>query len=134
MDAKIADLLMGFFSAGYTTLPIAWPNVEIMPPQESYVRVSYFKAPSAAATITSHNRLQGIFQASIILRENAGIIEGMEQADLIAALFKRGTKLRDAGLIVHIVEPPSVASPFIDADRTQIPVSIRWECFAETPQ
>lgn len=134
MDAAIANLLMGFLSDGYSDLPIAWPNVDFTPPQESYVRVSYFKAPSRAATITSHDRLQGILQATVVLTEGAGLIGGMAEADKITALFKRGQKLNGTGFIIHIIEPPTAGSPFEDMDRMHIPVSVRWECWAETPQ
>lgn len=82
---------------------------------------------------TSMYLAHGIFQITLLypLGEGAGAAAAL--AETIRGRFKRGTTMTESGLNVLVTNTPLVASGFEDNRRWNVPVSIRWQAWVNTP-
>jgi hypothetical protein len=111
--------------------PVAWPGIRF-DPTGAYLGVSVFFLPATAATVTSHDRRDGIMQVSVFWPAGDGLIRPMEWAQAVVARFPRHTTLSRNGRDVRIVRPPYMAAPLQEADWLQIPVTIPWTSWVRT--
>ncbi|QIB36881.1 hypothetical protein G3A56_01780 [Rhizobium oryzihabitans] len=73
---------------------------------------------------------RGMLQVSVFWKKGAGHIKPLEAADKIIAHFAKGTTLNADGLKIIIDRKPYAASPLQETDRVQVPVTVRYHCFA----
>lgn len=109
-------------------LPTSWENSNFKP----VVGVAYqqvnllFAQPDNPAYGPNFHRELGYMQVSLRYPLQDGPAPIYARAELIRAHFQRGLSLVDSGVTVMIEKTPEIGTGFIDADRFQVPVRIRW--------
>ena len=110
-------------------LPTAWANVAFTPPNSLYQRAFILQAttnnPSFGDTLA---RESGIFQVSICSPLGIGTADGWARAKLIRDWFPRGLSMQMGGLIVRILNTPSIAPAIKEEIAYVSPVSISYMC------
>lgn len=123
-----SDILQAFFTAlddaalGY---PIAWPNVNFDPPASGvWLVVSHFPNRGIDDSLSSQNIIrQGIFQVSIMGRQNDGIFNLEQAAAEVAAVFPKLTALSD----VKVSQVPYTTTAIAISDgRVELPLTIEY--------
>ncbi len=129
VDAAITDALLSHLQDADLDVPVAWPGADFTPGATAYLAVTLFPAPTTVATITTHDRHDGIMQVSVFWPRGEGIIGPMELAGRVIARFPRGTRLDRNDQSVRIDRTPWTSPPLQEAGWVQIPVTIPWTAF-----
>lgn len=100
-----------------------------------YQRINLLPAtPDNAMRGTASHWQRGIFQVMLCYPLNDGVRNVETRAELIQALFKRGTTMVESGLRVLVIKTPAIGGPVPDVpDRYCVPVSITYESQILTP-
>lgn len=122
------DIMQAFFSTlssanlGY---PIAWPNVPFTPPNSgTWLEVSHFPNRGIDNSIAGQQVIrQGIFQVSVLARQNIGVFDLEQVAAQVAAVFPKLTPL--ANVKVSRV-PYTTAALSISDGRVELPLTIEY--------
>ena len=125
LGARVASLALS------PPLAVAWPNnvFEAAPP---YLRVAFFRNRNQRIGIkgSSPHRRLGILQVTVVTPLNAGPGPAVSIAGRIAEHFPADLVLDHDGISVRIEAAPDVLSDTKDEASWNVPVSIRYECFA----
>lgn len=129
VDAAVTDALLSHLQDADIGVAIAWPGARFTPPETAYLQVSLFPLPTSVATLTSHDRHDGIMQVSVFCPRGEGVIEAMEIAGCVLARFKRTTRIEKNSRTVRIDRAPSVAGVVQETGWLQIPITIPWTAY-----
>ena len=133
-EGAIAEALIAHFST--MALPagvrVAYPGISFTP-DPGTPHVELFVIPNTPiqrmiAFGKEPERL-GIFQASVFWPEGQGIVKATDLAAKIGQHFARGTKIKEFGTIIWIIDDPDIAAPLQEKAWLQVPVSIRWHVY-----
>lgn len=135
-----ADIETALFDAVYQMfeddtvlfdLPYSMPNRVIDPPENGrYIRVSHFRNNQQNYAWRNGTVYPGILQFILVDRVDVGTGEATELCDLIASHFPKGRQLLSGDVVVKIEVEPEVLSVLQDGHKIEIPVSIRYRCYA----
>lgn len=132
-EGEIPNLLMARLAALTLSpaLPVAWEGRDYTPPAGTYLSARYLPNTNQEPFVgnTDPARHLGIFQVTVNVLPDGGIIAPSDIAGAIVDHFAKGTKLSANGVTVHVYEKPSVGSALQDPERIRVPVSIRYQSF-----
>ncbi|HBE5941949.1 TPA: DUF4128 domain-containing protein [Escherichia coli] len=115
---RIAELLESRVAiiAESLGLPIAWPNIAFIPPDDApYGRVYVLPAQTVGQDLEGQLRTyQGILQLNIIAPAGSGVTLARGLTKSVADAFPEGLPLVDGDLTVYINGPPQVRQPIQD--------------------
>ena len=122
------DIIQAFFSTlssanlGY---PIAWPNVDFTPPPIGYwLEVSHFPNSGIDVSLSAQQVIrQGIFQVSVMGRQNTGVLGMADVCDEVAAVFPKLTTLSTARVSKM---PYAISAVAIDNGKIELPLTIEY--------
>lgn len=104
---------------------VVMPNTSGDPSGE-HLRVSIIPATTSPVAISTTDRLSGIIQISVVVRDDTGAIRASDIADDVLALFPRNTEMVQGGDLIRINTTGSVAAPLQGNGWYSIPVSIPY--------
>lgn len=137
--ADIYDTLAKHLKDSQTFSPalrIAYPGRGFKPiGKETYLRADFLPNETTSTSVgAGRDRHIGFFQVLVVfVQADAGIGDFLEIAESVAAQFAKGTMLPTAEKrIVKIPRSPWVSPVIPDSDRPMIPVTIPYECGADT--
>jgi hypothetical protein len=141
--SKIFSALSAHLRAQDPNTPIAWPNVNFVPPVETvgnnkgrfkpYFSVSFLPSRVVNSEIRYGKApVTGIFQVSVYGPSNAGILQVSALADNVIGYFNPGLVIANNDVVVRINEEPWQAGALLESnDLVQVPVTIPWIVFAD---
>lgn len=112
--------------------PIQWPNLDFTPPEDRrYLRVQYLPNESERYLIDSDgpHRHVGIFQVTVVLQLQDGILRARDVASAVASHFSADTRMSYGGVVVRSMKRPSVAVSMNDGADLLTPVSVEYESY-----
>ena len=115
------------------SLPIAWPNVDFIPPEDQkWLKVDYIpnRVDRLFVGSTEPHQYLGLLQVSVCWPLGAGTDDAGQVAQEIVDLFPVDLKLGTTDPIVRIYERSSVAAVIIGETSIFIPVRVKWETYA----
>jgi len=122
------DSVKAFF-AKLETMPelpeIVWPNVTASP-KSDHVRVFVLPTETESETLGC-DKWGGLYQASVFVKDGAGIIEANRIADLLINAFPKNMVLTEGSTRIRITRKPFAAPVIIEAGWLSLPVSIPFE-------
>lgn len=110
------------------TTVIAWQNIQYNPTKGTkYIRASLLPAETLNPTLgDSFNRKEGILQLLLYFPDGTGVGASETLADSLLAYFARGESFTAGGIVVRMLESPSISAGFNDNGWFVTPVSIRY--------
>lgn len=123
-----SDIMQAFFSRldsaalGY---PIAWPNVDFTPPGSgNWLQVAYFPNRGIDNSLSGQSVIrQGLFQVSVMGRQNTGGFTLESIAQEVADLFPKLTDLAD----VKVSRQPYLTSQLsVSSGVVELPLTIEY--------
>lgn len=112
---------------------IAWPNDKFdRPDTGSYVRVQHLPNVNTRFLVkgSAPHLRQGILQLTVVARLNTGAEDALAVAGSIAEQCPADLELFGEDVKIKIQAAPSVLTPLRNDASWDVPVSIRYECFA----
>lgn len=102
------------------------------PPADTYLRVDLFPNGNQRLFIksTAPHLYLGILQLTVVAPVAAGALAARRLAEDVAAEFRTDDELTEGGVTVRIEKVPDVLRPFKSDASWNVPVSIRYQCYA----
>lgn len=116
--------------ADFTGIQFQMPNRVLDPTPDRYVMVTVFRNDQQNYAWSTGTVYPGILQLMVVDRIDRGSIPALEIADKIVSRFPKGRILTEGVATVKIEVEPEVLTPVQDGHKTQVPVSVRYRCFA----
>lgn len=96
-----------------------------MPPSGMYQRVQFrISKPDDPVLGTGYYRERLEMQIFVSGLSDQGTGEVLDRAELLRTHFKKSTTLTESGVVVHVLETPTIAGTTIIGDRVFCPVLI----------
>jgi hypothetical protein len=113
-----------------TALATAYENVDYVPVTGTpFQRFNLLPAtPDNQVQGSSFYREQGLLQITLCYPQNKGANAVQTRAEAVKTHFKRGTTISESGLLVNVINTPTISSAFFEGDRYCIAVSIYYIC------
>lgn len=105
--------------------PVAWPNVNFVPPDTIHIAVMNMPADGVMYGLERKQNTPGVYRINIYAPANKGPAEAENLADEIASHFRSNSTPIDNLFIEEINFSPAV---FNDSDY-MLPISINWRYF-----
>ena len=98
MNGNILNDFFNILAGGGLSYPISYPNVKFTPPNDGiWLEVRHFPNENIDDSLSSQQVIkQGLFQVSIMGRQNTGLIAIDTAAQEVAALFPKLTELGES--------------------------------------
>lgn len=111
--------------------PLAWPNRK-SDPGKPYIRVDHFRNRNERVHIkgSAPHLRQGILMLTVVAPLHAGTRDALALAGVIAEHFPADLELDNDGVRVRVQAAPDVGSGIKQDASWDVPVSIRYECWA----
>ena len=124
MQSAIIEDFMTQLEAANLGYPISYPNVKFKDVDDIYLEVTHAPNSPIDDTLSSQSVVQrGLFQVSVIGRQNTGIIELNEIAQEVANVFPKLTPIAD----VKVSRVPyTISAVDISGGRVELPVTIEY--------
>lgn len=109
------------------TLPIAYENCAFTSPSDGskYLRCNLsIRTPDDKVIGGSYYREIATFNVYVMDKLNIGTTGALTTAELIKALFPKGSSLEEGSTRVNILKSPHIAGAVVTSDRLVVPVSI----------
>lgn len=111
-------------------LPKAWPNQDFdpkVPGNLPYLSVSLLRTGTDDATLAGVAEvLTGRLVVTVVTARGSADGVADDHADMIRALFPRGTRIPATAMTITIAAPPHVREGMADAAYWRVPVIIPW--------
>lgn len=123
-----SDILQAFFSTlsgaslGYS---IAWPNLDFTPPDSGiWLEVSHFPNRGIDFSLAGTEVIrQGLFQVSVMSRQNDGVFDLEQTASEVAAIFPKLTPLST----VRVSRMPYTSAAIsLDGGKVELPLTVEY--------
>lgn len=137
IEGNIQRALFGYLEGFTPSKPVklVFPTESYKPSGKLYARITNLRNAPQRLTINNGgiHLIQGILQVVFVwMPVGGGVRPDAALYDLAGELveyFKSGTEIKSHGLDIRVQTRPAVASMDINADRTELPVSINWQLF-----
>lgn len=127
--AGLESRLKTWAAARVPPLSVAWENVKFDPPaNKPYLRVDFLPASTISHDLEGrHREWNGIMQVSVFLPAGDGpfMVDG-DILPALDALFSPGVGFVYQGVRIRALQPVDRAAALPQADRTMIPLSVRY--------
>lgn len=138
-ETKIWEALKARVKAMLGGYPLAWPTEDFDSPSDAsapwaYIEVAHLVNDNSRIMIGSddpHDR-SGILQLSLMwpIANKTTNSQLVELAGQIAAFFPTDLSMSFQDVVVRVERAPDVAQAFREEAYWQVPVRVRWRCFA----
>lgn len=111
---------------------IKYLNINFEPPSDKkWWEIRYFPNNIQNEFYGREKTYRGILRLILNTpQDGKGIYSTMEEVELVAEHFKKGTKFETAdGHIIQIVENPDVTAVIEESPYSIVPLTIRYQCF-----
>lgn len=115
------------------SLPKAWPNQDFDPTKAGnlpYLACAIVKASTTDQTVSGEAPISvGRLIATVVAMKGKGTVTANGHADTIAALFPKGWRVENEGVVIEITGPPHIREGMPDGAYWRVPVSIPFRSF-----
>lgn len=134
LDAHLVTIVEDEFSPAYL-LKLARPNITFPDDSPSatpknYLSISLLMNRGENYELEGPQEILGIFQVSVYWEKGVGLVKPLDVADEIIRRFRDQTLFTD-NVRISVSEEPWAATPLMEDDRVQIPVSINFRAETE---
>lgn len=115
------------------SLPIAWPSDPFRPETTDYLAVTFLPPRPSRITIGGRHAIEGMLSLMLMraVETQMPTYENtLNDAAIIASAFTVDAPLTFDGLTVTVYEQPEIQGGFREGAWWQVPVIVRWRCFA----
>ncbi|WP_406646860.1 phage tail terminator-like protein [Aliisedimentitalea scapharcae] len=127
-ETDISDVLGAHLEAMTDVYPIMWENKDAEFPEPPYLIYELVRMPSIDRTLNGDGEIKrGYLQVSVVGKLNEWARPNERQGDLIAARFRKTTKLDVTGGKITIMRPPFVGQGYRDGALWRLPVQIHYQ-------
>ncbi len=109
-----------------------WPNITFTPPTDSWLRIDLLSNAGERFFLkgTDPHLFHGILQLTVVSPFNAGPVLAKGLAGEVSGHFPPDLTLYEGDFKIRIERAPDITDPFRADASWQVPVSIRYQCFA----
>lgn len=108
---------------------VSIPNKAFTPTSYPYLDVQDFRAERRGPTLGTLKTIGGIFQVTVIIERNTGLVEAKEIVSRIIAHVPKGLRLYDENTCVHISQQANERAPIYEDTEVRVPVTIPYEAY-----